>query len=159
MLSAADNALLTQTGPGTPMGAYFRHFWQPVALSRELPEADCAPIRVRILGEDLVAFRDTNGRRFSARPNPSSNLIPSLPHQPHRYRPSPRYACVGPNREGAYPAKAGFPIHFKPATSARSIWRKLSASNWLAEVIEGIGFEEGLGPAENRRLKSSGHSF
>ena len=62
MLSTEDNTLLTQTGPDTPMGAYFRHFWQPVALSRELPEPDCAPIRVRILGEDLVAFRDTNGR-------------------------------------------------------------------------------------------------
>ena len=62
MLSAADNALLTQTGPGTPMGSYFRHFWQPAALSRELPEPDGAPIRVRVLGEDLVAFRDTKGR-------------------------------------------------------------------------------------------------
>lgn len=62
MLSAADNALLTQTGPHTPMGSYFRHFWQPVALSCEVPEPDCAPIRVRILGEDLVAFRDTEGR-------------------------------------------------------------------------------------------------
>jgi nitrite reductase/ring-hydroxylating ferredoxin subunit len=62
MLSAADNELLTRTGPGTPMGEYFRRYWLPVALSRELPEPDGAPIRVRMLGEDLLAFRDTQGR-------------------------------------------------------------------------------------------------
>src|SRR5262245_22904430 len=62
MLSAADNALLTRTGAGTPMGEYFRRFWQPVALSRELAEPDGAPIRVKLLGEELVAFRDTQGR-------------------------------------------------------------------------------------------------
>jgi len=62
MLSAADNDLLTRTGPGTPMGAYFRQFWQPVALSRELPEPDGPPIRVQVLGESMVAFRDTEGR-------------------------------------------------------------------------------------------------
>ena len=62
MLSAADNELLTRTGPGTPMGEYFRRYWLPVALSRELPEPDAAPLRVRMLGEDLVAFRDSQGR-------------------------------------------------------------------------------------------------
>ena len=62
MLPAADNALLTQTGAGTPMGEYFRCFWLPVALSRELAEPDGAPLRVRVMGEDLVAFRDTRGR-------------------------------------------------------------------------------------------------
>jgi phthalate 4,5-dioxygenase oxygenase subunit len=61
MLSAADNALLTRTGPDTPMGRYFRRFWQPIALSRELPERDGAPIRVDILGENLVAFRNAKG--------------------------------------------------------------------------------------------------
>ena len=62
MLSAEDNNLLTQTGVGTGMGDYFRRFWQPVALSEELPEADGAPIRVTVMGEELVAFRDTEGR-------------------------------------------------------------------------------------------------
>ena len=47
MLSAADNELLTRTGPGTPMGEYFRRYWLPVALSRELPEPDGPPIRVQ----------------------------------------------------------------------------------------------------------------
>ena len=62
MLSVADNELLVRTGPGTPMGEYFRRYWLPVALSRELPSPDCPPIRVQMLGECLVAFRDTQGR-------------------------------------------------------------------------------------------------
>ena len=61
MLSAADNELLTRTGPNTGMGDYFRRYWLPVALSRELPEPDGSPIRVRIMGEDLLAFRATDG--------------------------------------------------------------------------------------------------
>ena len=61
MLSEADNILLTRTGPKTAMGEVFRHFWQPVALSAELPEPDGAPLRVSILGEDLRAFRSTDG--------------------------------------------------------------------------------------------------
>ena len=62
MLSAADNELLTRTGAGTSMGELFRRFWQPALLSQELPEPDCPPMRARILGEDLVVFRDTEGR-------------------------------------------------------------------------------------------------
>ncbi|ANN65503.1 Rieske 2Fe-2S domain-containing protein [Bordetella bronchialis] len=62
MLTAADNDLLTLTGPDRPMGQYFRRYWQPVALSRELPEPDGPPIRVQIMGEQLLAFRDTRGR-------------------------------------------------------------------------------------------------
>src|SRR3546814_11625825 len=62
MLTPADNELLTRTGPGTPMGDYFRRFWQPAVLSAQLPEPDGPPIRVRILGEDLIAFRDSLGR-------------------------------------------------------------------------------------------------
>jgi nitrite reductase/ring-hydroxylating ferredoxin subunit len=62
MMSAADNELLTRTGPGTPMGEYFRRFWLPVALSEELPGPDGTPLRVQMLGERLLAFRDTRGR-------------------------------------------------------------------------------------------------
>ncbi len=60
MLSKEDNELLTRTGQGTPMGKLFRRFWLPALLPSELPAPDCDPIRVRILGEDLIAFRDTN---------------------------------------------------------------------------------------------------
>jgi len=61
MLTSADNERLTRVSPGTPAGELFRRYWQPVLLSEELPERDGAPVRVRVLGEDLIAFRDTNG--------------------------------------------------------------------------------------------------
>jgi phenylpropionate dioxygenase-like ring-hydroxylating dioxygenase large terminal subunit len=62
MLSAADNEILVRTGAGTAMGEYFRRYWLPVALSREMPAPDSPPIRVKVMGEELVAFRDTQGR-------------------------------------------------------------------------------------------------
>ena len=62
MLSAEDNEILTRVGPGTPMGSVLRRYWIPACLSSEVAEPDGAPARVRLLGEDLVAFRDTDGR-------------------------------------------------------------------------------------------------
>ena len=62
MLSVEDNELITNTDRGTPMGELFRRFWIPALLSEELPGADCNPVRVKIMGEDLVAFRDSNGK-------------------------------------------------------------------------------------------------
>jgi phthalate 4,5-dioxygenase len=62
MLSREDNALLTRVERGTPMGTTMRRYWIPALLARELPEPDCPPVRVRLLGEDLIAFRDTRGR-------------------------------------------------------------------------------------------------
>jgi phthalate 4,5-dioxygenase oxygenase subunit len=61
MLSKADNELLVRIGPKTPMGELFRRFWTPIMLATELGGPDSAPVRARILGEDLVAFRDTHG--------------------------------------------------------------------------------------------------
>lgn len=61
MLSREDNELVTRIGPGTPMGNAMRRYWIPALLSREVPEPDAPPARVRLLGEDLVAFRDSNG--------------------------------------------------------------------------------------------------
>ncbi|UTM45739.1 Rieske 2Fe-2S domain-containing protein [Glutamicibacter mysorens] len=62
MLTQEQNTLLTQTGPGTPMGRLFRQYWFPALLAEELPEADCPPVRVGLLGEKLIAFRDSDGR-------------------------------------------------------------------------------------------------
>ncbi|HZR97378.1 MAG TPA: Rieske 2Fe-2S domain-containing protein [Chloroflexota bacterium] len=62
MLSREENELLTRVGPGTPMGALFRRYWLPALLATELPVPDGPPVRVRLLGEDLVAFRDSAGR-------------------------------------------------------------------------------------------------
>jgi phthalate 4,5-dioxygenase len=62
MLTPDQDQLLTRTGPGTPMGDLFRRYWIPAFLSEELPEPDGAPIRVQLLSERLIAFRDTQGR-------------------------------------------------------------------------------------------------
>ncbi len=61
MLSKAENERVTKVGPGTPMGETLRRYWMPALLSWELPAPDCPPVRVRLLGEDLVAFRTTDG--------------------------------------------------------------------------------------------------
>ena len=61
MLRKEQNDLLCQTGPGTPMGNLFRCHWIPALLAEELPENDCPPVRVKLLSERLIAFRDTNG--------------------------------------------------------------------------------------------------
>src|SRR5918999_2803368 len=61
MISREENYLLTQTGPGTPCGELMRRYWQPVALAEELP-LHGAPLKVTILGEDLVLFRDDQNR-------------------------------------------------------------------------------------------------
>jgi phthalate 4,5-dioxygenase oxygenase subunit len=61
MITADENNLLTQTGPKTPAGELLRRYWQPVALAEELP-AGGPPRTVRIMGEELVLFRDDQGR-------------------------------------------------------------------------------------------------
>lgn len=62
MLSDAENELLTRVGPGTVMGALMSRYWLPVLLAEELEEPGGTPKKVRLLGRDLVAFRDTEGR-------------------------------------------------------------------------------------------------
>ncbi|HTI85341.1 MAG TPA: Rieske 2Fe-2S domain-containing protein [Alphaproteobacteria bacterium] len=62
MLSREDNELLTRVGAGTPMGDLMRRYWIPAAFSDQVAKPDSPPIRVRLLGEDLVLFRDTQGR-------------------------------------------------------------------------------------------------
>ena len=62
MLKHEDNEFLTRVSQGTPMGNLLREYWIPALLSRELPEADGEPMRVRLLGENLIAFRDSHGQ-------------------------------------------------------------------------------------------------
>ena len=62
MLREEENRRITRVGPGAPMGNLMRRYWLPAALSEELPEPDGAPVRVRLLGEDLIAFRDSSGK-------------------------------------------------------------------------------------------------
>ncbi len=61
MLRAEDNKFLTESGAGTAMGELLRRFWMPVLLSEELPEADGPPKKIVVLGEELLAFRDSRG--------------------------------------------------------------------------------------------------
>ncbi len=61
MTTAAENKILTQTNAGTPMGDLFREYWIPAAMSSELIK-DGEPVRLMLLGEQLIAFRDTNGK-------------------------------------------------------------------------------------------------
>src|SRR5579863_33056 len=62
MLRKEQNDLVAHTGPQTPMGRLFRSYWTPVLLAEELPDNDCPPVRVKLLSERLVAFRDSSGR-------------------------------------------------------------------------------------------------
>lgn len=62
MLSNEDNEKLTRVGRGTVMGDLMRRYWQPVLYSYELPEPDGVAVRVRLLGENLIAFRNTHGQ-------------------------------------------------------------------------------------------------
>ncbi|MBV9329470.1 MAG: Rieske 2Fe-2S domain-containing protein [Chloroflexi bacterium] len=73
MLSKEDNELVTRVGPGTPMGILMREYWVPALLASELPSPDSDPVRVMLLGEKLIAFRDSNG---------NAGLIQN--HCPHR---------------------------------------------------------------------------
>ena len=62
MLSTADNELMCRVGPGTPMGDLMRQYWIPALLPSELPAPDGPPVRLRLLGENLIAFRVTSGQ-------------------------------------------------------------------------------------------------
>ncbi|HTE84576.1 MAG TPA: Rieske 2Fe-2S domain-containing protein [Dehalococcoidia bacterium] len=62
MLPVEQNELISQIGTGTPAGELLRRYWMPALLSRELPDPDGPPVRVKLLGEELIAFRDTQGR-------------------------------------------------------------------------------------------------
>src|SRR5262245_46957156 len=62
MLKREENELVTRVGPGTPMGNVMRRYWMPAMLTSEVPGPDSDPVRVRLLGENLIGFRDTNGQ-------------------------------------------------------------------------------------------------
>ena len=61
MLKQEENELITRVGPGTPMGNFMREYWVPAMLSSEVPAADSDPVRILLLGEQLIGFRDSNG--------------------------------------------------------------------------------------------------
>ncbi len=77
MLSAEDNRFLTQSDAGTGMGELIRRFWVPAILSEEVPKPDGEPKKITLLGEELLAFRDTEGpcRRHRS-------ILPAPRHEP-----------------------------------------------------------------------------
>ena len=58
MLTREHNELITRTGPGTPMGNLLRRYWIPLLYAAELAQNDCPPVRVKVLSERLLAWRD-----------------------------------------------------------------------------------------------------
>ncbi len=62
MLTREDNDILTHVGPGTPMGNLLRRYWMPALLSSEVEGVDSPPVRVKLLGEELIAFRDSDDK-------------------------------------------------------------------------------------------------
>src|SRR5581483_10521893 len=61
MLSNVDNEYLCRVGPGTPMGEMMRQYWIPAMKADELPSPDCPPVRIKLLGEELIGYRTTSG--------------------------------------------------------------------------------------------------
>ncbi len=62
MITTEENELLCRVEKDAPMGQIMRHHWIPICLIEEIPEADGTPAKARILGEDLVVFRDSDGQ-------------------------------------------------------------------------------------------------
>src|SRR6266850_6836093 len=62
MLTHAENETLCRVGRDTPMGKVMRRYWHPIAASDQLPTPDSDPLRVTLLGEKLVVFRDSAGK-------------------------------------------------------------------------------------------------
>src|SRR5687767_15372162 len=62
MLGAADNQLMCRVGPDTPMGKFMREYWIPALMPEEVPVPDGPPVRLRLLNENLIAFRNTSGQ-------------------------------------------------------------------------------------------------
>src|SRR3546814_6680437 len=61
MVTQAENETLVRCGPGTYMGEYMRLYWRPVATSAQLPDPACKPLRIKLLGQKLVVFRNSEG--------------------------------------------------------------------------------------------------
>ncbi|MGB7455841.1 MAG: Rieske 2Fe-2S domain-containing protein, partial [Pseudolabrys sp.] len=62
MMSREQNDQLSRVGPGSFMGKLLRRYWAPFLLASEIPEPDCPPVRVKLMGEKLICFRDSKGR-------------------------------------------------------------------------------------------------
>ena len=118
MLSAGDTELLCRVGPGTPMGEMMRRYWMPVGYTWEL-DRDAQPQRVRVLGEDLILWRDSNGtpslvqQRVSTCPTGRPPAIsrtrlraPPIGERTSGASPGPTWARIRPTHRG-FPNSSG----------------------------------------------------
>ena len=109
MLSAEQNKLLTETDPNTSCGDLLRRYWQPAALTEELVGSRPA-IAVRLMGEDLVLFKDERGRFLTRTASPTS--LPLLGHHP-------RYLSVALTLRARGLVNVGQKLRLKISTRAR----------------------------------------
>ncbi len=147
MLARDDNERVTRVGPGTPMGTTMRRYWLPALLGWELPEPDGPPVRVKLLGEELVAFRDSRGR---------IGLLDERCQCVDMMNEPPELAFAAKIRTGAYPTmEAGGIIwaylgpaaqrpplpHFawtQAPPTHRHVSKVIQESNWLQGLEGGI---------------------
>ena len=139
MLTREDNELLCRVEGERPMGQLMRRHWLPVCLSEEVAERDGAPVRARLLGEDLVVFRDTKGRlgvlgehclhrARVARLRPQRGMRPALPLprlEVRRGRQRRRHAVGAAGRRRSASARRPTPIRrARAAASSGSGWAR-----------------------------------
>ena len=96
MLTKEDNELLSRVGPGTPMGNLMRQYWLPAMKSDELPSPDCPPVRIRLLGENLIAFRTHLRQGRADRRTPALTAAPRCSSAATRKR-----ACAASTTAGS----------------------------------------------------------
>src|SRR5215471_12502296 len=160
MLSKHDNELLCRVGRGTPMGELMRQYWIPVVYDWELEPAG-TPLRVRILGEDLIAWRDSSGKPgFLAENCPhrgaslffgrNEDLSPGLRCVYHGWQFDTSGQCLDMPNE---PAESDFrskvrALAYRAAEYGGLVW--VFMGDRQAEPPEVPRFEWGLVPAEQR---------
>jgi phthalate 4,5-dioxygenase len=141
MLRADEQKALTQVGPETPMGRFMRRYWLPAAKLEQIPQPGGAPVRVKLLGESLVAFRDPTGK-------------PALMDEfcPHR-----RASLVyGRNEEGGLRCLYhgwkmgcnGFVLESPPEPPARTFAKKLAHASYPVHEAGQLLWTY-MGPAEH----------
>ena len=132
MLKSEDNERLVRVGPGTPAGELMRRYWQPALLCEELPENDCPPVRVRLLCEDLVAFRDTSGAHRPGRSLLSASAGALVLRPQRRMRPALRLSRLEVQRRRRLRGHAERALRHTDEGAGRRSWpiRRSSAAAW-----------------------------
>ena len=122
MLHHADNELLTRVGPGTPMGDVMRQYWIPACMSSELPEADGAPLRLRLLGKTSLPSAVPLAKSVCS-PTPARTVAPPCSTGVTRPRASAASITAGnlTSRDAAWTCPASQPeSNFKDKVRARA---------------------------------------